>query len=150
MIKVNVIINKKSWKKNIKNPKLYFKKRLKKLNFKSKFIKKNKFIFSIMLSGNKEIKILNKKFRKKSKTTDILSFPYQDKLVLNGLIRKKKEIYLGDIIINISKIKKNNFTSEFDKLWIHGLLHLFGYKHKSDKDYYKMLKVENSFYSTLN
>ena len=59
---------------------------------------------------------------------------------------KQKNFYIGDIaasyeIIN-SRSKKNNFISEFDKVWIHGLLHLIGYDHIRNKDYYKMHKIE--------
>ena len=64
-------------------------------------------------------------------------------------IKKEKEIYLGDIIINLSKVKaKNNsknFKLEFDKLWIHGLVHLFGHNHKKETDFKKMDKVEKNY-----
>ena len=54
----------------------------------------------------------------------------------------KKKLYLGDIIINFNKVKyKKNiklFKSQFDKLWIHGLVHLFGHDHKKEKDFRKM------------
>ena len=87
-----------------------------------------------MLAGNQEIKKLNKKYRKKNYSTDILSFPFQDKNNLKKLMRSKKDIYLGDVIINISKIKKNLDLEEFNiklsKLWVHGLLHLMGHRHK--------------------
>jgi len=68
---------------------------------------------------------------------------------LKKKIKNEKEIYLGDIIINLNKIrsKKNmkNFKLEFDKLWIHGLVHLFGYDHKKEKDYRKMIQVEKNY-----
>jgi rRNA maturation RNase YbeY len=38
-----------------------------------------------------------------------------------------------------------NFKLEFDKLWIHGLVHLFGYDHKKEKDYRKMIQVEKNY-----
>ena len=46
--------------------------------------------------------------------------------------------------MNLDKIKnkKNNFEFEFNKLWIHGLVHLFGHDHQNDKDFYKMERVE--------
>ena len=108
-----------------------------------------------MLSGNKEIKDLNKAFRKKDKITDILSFPFHSKNNLAKLMKKNsKNIYLGDIIINLNKIKNkrkvNIFKKEFDKLWVHGLLHLFGYKHKLNKDYSVMLKLEKDFLKRIN
>ena len=69
-------------------------------------------------------------------------------------LSKEKEIYLGDIIINFNKIQnKNNFTnfkSEFNKLWIHGFVHLFGYDHKKIKDFNTMLKIEKKFLSYLS
>lgn len=107
-----------------------------------------------MLSGNVEIKNLNKKFRKKNKTTDVLSFPFQTKKELNKKLKKEKEIYLGDIIINLNKIKSKKeikkFLIEFDRLWIHGLVHLFGYQHERDKDYLKMSRVEKNFLNLIN
>tara|TARA_B110001452_G_C15047325_1_gene365700 strand:- start:240 stop:704 length:465 start_codon:yes stop_codon:yes gene_type:complete len=154
MIKINVIVDNISWKKYIKKPNSYLNTRAKILNKKNKLIKSGKFTFSIMLSSNIKIKNLNKKFRKKDKTTDVLSFPFYEKKVLNSLVKEKKEIYLGDIIINLSKIKdKNNskkFSRKFNDLWIHGLSHLFGYTHKGNKDYKTMLKVEKNFSNLIN
>ena len=84
---------------------------------------------------------LNKKFRNKNKTTDVLSFPFHNKKNYN------KNIYLGDIAINyeiINKRSKNsNFFIEFDKMWIHGYLHLLGHNHNKKKDFIKMKKLEN-------
>ena len=90
----------------------------------------------MLLSGDKEIKYLNNKFRKKNISTDVLSFPFQTKKELENLLKREKEIYLGDIVININKIKNKDFKSEFDCLWIHGLLHLFGYDHKKEKNFF--------------
>ena len=61
---------------------------------------------------------------------------------------------MGDIIINLSEIKKKkllkNFNEEFDFLWIHGLVHLMGYDHKKEKDYRKMNNIEKKFKLYLN
>ena len=38
-----------------------------------------------------------------------------------------------------------NFKLEFDKLWIHGLIHLFGYDHKKKKDFSEMNQVEKDY-----
>ena len=66
-----------------------------------------------------------------------------------GQDAREEEVYLGDIIINLSQVKnKNNkvkFKEELNKLWIHGLLHLLGYDHKSDTKYLQMQKLENKF-----
>ena len=74
------------------------------------------------------------------------------------LFRSKKNIYLGDVAISyeiINKRSKNsNFFLEFDKMWIHGFLHLLGHNHKKKKDFKKMKKLEdkilNYFYKKID
>ena len=99
------------------------------------------------------MKQLNKKFRKKNKSTDVLSFPFYSKMELNKKLKTEKEIYLGDIVININEIKskqnKDYFKIEFNKLWIHGLVHLFGYDHKRNKDFNNMNRIEKKYLSYL-
>ena len=84
----------------------------------------------------------------------MLSFPFQSKSELKKQLKKKKEIYLGDIIVNLNEIdcKKNfkNFKIEFDQLWIHGLVHLFGYDHKKEKDFLAMNKIEKKYINAIN
>ena len=154
MIKINVVTNNISWQSYIKNPNSFIKKKIKNLNKKNKNYKKKNIFCTLLLSGNNEIKKLNKKFRKKDKTTDVLSFPFYNKKELKDKLKKEKEIYLGDIIINFNKIKnKSNIASfkiEFNKLWIHGLVHLFGHDHKKNKDFANMQRVEKKFLSYLN
>ena len=104
MIKVNVILNNIIWKKFLKNPHDFINTKIKLLNKKNKLYKKNILICSLLLSGTKEIKKLNKKFRKKNRSTDVLSFPFYEKKQLRIQIKKEKEIYLGDIIINFPKV----------------------------------------------
>ena len=131
MIKVNVIVDFAKWKKKIKDPKKYLKKKLTTLKKISYFKNKNQE-FSILLTNNLKMKKLNNKFRKKNKITDVLSFPL------------KNNSYIGDIAISFEIIKKrsnkSNFNFEFDKTLIHGYLHLIGHDHKKFKDFKKMKK----------
>ena len=153
MIKINVITNNINWFRFIKNPNSYIDKKISKFNAKDKIFAKKKIYCTLLLSGNKEIKSLNKKFRKKNKVTDVLSFPFQLNKELARLLKTEKEVYLGDIIINLNKIKSKdvkNFKVEFDRLWVHGLVHLFGYDHKKEKDYLKMNKVEKNYINVIN
>tara|TARA_Y100000816_G_C25816527_1_gene427296 strand:+ start:200 stop:667 length:468 start_codon:yes stop_codon:yes gene_type:complete len=154
MIKINVITNNKKWLNYIKRPNYYLDKKIKKINLEEKKLKKNNIFCTLLLSGNKEIKHLNKKFRKKNKITDVLSFPFYKKKDLKKKLKKEKELYLGDIIINLNKIKnknvKKNFEIEFNRLWIHGLIHLFGHDHKKDKDFKKMHQVEKKYFKLVN
>tara|TARA_Y100000816_G_scaffold177336_1_gene127987 strand:+ start:4345 stop:4803 length:459 start_codon:yes stop_codon:yes gene_type:complete len=152
MIKINVIVKDKTWLKFIKNPESYLKRKIKRIQ-NEKFFGKKKYSFSLKLSNSKEIKYLNKKFRKKNKSTDILSFPNQTKKKIHKLMRLNKEIYLGDIIINSNKLNTssiNLFKKHFNILWIHGLVHLFGYDHKKENSFKKMNLVEKKFLKKLN
>ncbi len=138
MIKANVILDFSKWRYKIKNPNIYFKRKLQKLSTVSSFKNKNQE-FSILLTNSKKIRSLNYKFKKKNKTTDVLSFPTQNVFKNNSNI--------GDIAICFEIINKrsktSNFFLEFDKMWIHGYFHLIGYDHKKLKDYKKMSKKEN-------
>ena len=151
MIKVNVEINSQLWKKKITNPKEYFKTKLKKINSINKFFNKKNITFTILLTNSNHMKKLNKKFRKINKPTDVLSFSFFSSQYLKNL--KEKKIYLGDIAASYeiikSREKKSDFIKEFDKVWIHGLLHLVGYNHTKDREYFKMLKVERKFLNSI-
>ena len=150
MIKIDVFIKDKNWKKYISNPNKYLNKLANKINLN--FFSKLKSInFSIRLTGNNEIRNLNKKFRKKNKTTDVLSFPYYNPNETKIKLKLNKTIYLGDIVINLYKIDKRKikFESEFNKLWVHGLVHLLGYKHYKNKDFFEMRKIENKIIKQL-
>jgi probable rRNA maturation factor len=147
MIKADVLITNKDWKKFISIPNLYINKKLRNIDKKTNIFKKNNCSFTILLSGDTEVKKLNIKFRKKNKTTDILSFPFHEKFFLNKLMKRKEKIYLGDVIINLNKIKKKSkndtFQLSFDKIWIHGLVHLLGHRHKTNLDFSIMKKIES-------
>jgi len=153
MIKANVITKNISWYKYIKNPNSYIDRKIKKLNNKKKKIKKSIY-FTLLLSGEKEIKNLNRKFRKKNKSTDVLSFPFYTKKELRKKLISEKEIYLGDIIINLNEIKNKkklkNFKNELNNLWIHGLVHLFGHDHKKEKDFLAMKRIEKKYSNFIN
>ena len=152
MIKVNVEVNSKSWHKKIKNPKKYFNKKLKKISKIVKFFKGKNITFTILLTSSINMKKLNKKFRNQNKSTDVLSFPFLSSNNLKFI--KQKKLYIGDMatsyeIIN-SRTKKNNFLLEFDKAWVHGLLHLIGYNHIKNQDYSKMNKIEKRILNSIN
>ena len=153
MIKINVFISNKNWKRYLKAPEKYLKNKIAKLNKNQKFFKNKKIEFSLKLTGNEEIKRLNEKFRNKNTSTDILSFPFYEKKLLNSNFKKKKLFYLGDVIINLNKIKNKNdkkkLTLSLNKLWIHGLLHLLGYDHKRNENFLEMERLENRFFKSI-
>ena len=148
MISINVFSEEKAWSKRLKNKDIFFKKICKAFPKKYKFLNK-KVTFTLLLSNNKNIKKLNKVFRKKNKSTDILSFP------LDKNIKIKKNTYLGDIIISYNYLDKPRsqdlkfFKEKVTKILIHGFLHLLGFDHKKNKDYSKMLKEENLLFKSV-
>ena len=148
MINVNVFSEEKAWSKRLKNKDLFFKKVCKAFPKKYKFSKK-KVSFTLLLSNNKNIKKLNKVFRNKKKSTDILSFPFDKKIKIS------KNTYLGDIIISYNYIDKPRsqdlklFKEKVIKIFIHGFLHLLGFDHKKNKDYFKMLREENLLFKSV-
>ena len=145
MIKVNVFSEEKAWSKRLKNTDIFFKKISRAFPKKYQFLNK-KVSLSLLLSNNKNIKKLNQRFRNKNKSTDILSFPFNKK------IRFSKNTYLGDIIISYNYLNKPksqdlvSFKKKVIKIFIHGYLHLLGFNHIKNKDYFKMLREENFIY----
>ena len=148
MISVNVLVDHKKWKKSLNKPQLFFDKILKR--FPKKYFYSNKNVnFTLLLSNNTNIKKLNYKFRKKNNHTDVLSFPSFIKTDLKKEL-KKKEIYLGDIIISYQYIFPNNKNFILEMTFIHGFLHLLGFDHKKFKDFKIMNKEENKILNSIS
>ena len=148
MISVNVLTDNNLWKKKIVKPQIFFNKIIKK--FPKKYLFSNKKVnFTLLLSKNSNIKKLNYKFRKKNKATDVLSFPSFTKNELNKNL-KKKEIYLGDIIISYQHIFPNKESLLLESTFIHGFLHLLGHDHKKLKDFKVMNKEEIKILNSIN
>ena len=148
MINIDVVSESSLWGKKIKKPDFFFNSLVRVFPRKYRFIKK-KVSLTVLLSNNKNIKKLNKKFRNKNKSTDILSFPAEKKLNI------KKSPYIGDIIISyefMNKPKSSSaleFKSKITRIFIHGFLHLLGYDHIKLKDFKKMLIEEEKIYKTI-
>jgi len=148
MISVDVVSESNLWTRKIKKPDIFFNSLVGFFPKKYKFIKKNVSL-TILLSNNKNIKKLNKKFRNKNKSTDILSFPSEKKLNI------KKSPYIGDIVVSYESMNKSKvlsaleFKSKVAKIFIHGFLHLLGYDHIKLKDFKEMLIEEEKIYQTI-
>ena len=148
MIKVNVISEEKSWSKKLKRKEFFFNNLCKYFPKRFKFINKRVYL-TLLLSNNMNIKKLNKIFRNKNKHTDILSFPFDQKL------NKSKEIYLGDIIISFNYMNKPKnlssyyFKKKVIKIFIHGFLHLLNFDHIKKKDYLKMVNEEQKIFKSV-
>lgn len=93
-------------------------------------MQKNSYV-NISFVDDKEMQKLNKKYRKKDKTTDVLSFSLNEK-------DTDGKFHLGDIVVNIEQAKRQaanfglEFESEVSELVAHGMLHLQGVHHDGD------------------
>lgn len=102
-----------------------------------------KLELSVNLVGETKIKELNKKYRRKNKSTDVLSFPLGDGS--------------GDVFICLSiaknDAKRENITikEKLAQLTVHGFLHLNGYSHEqSREEANKMFMLERKISDKLN
>ncbi len=88
---------------------------------------------------------LNRKFRRKSKTTDVLTFPADDSY--NDPSQKGVRP-LGDIVISIDQARrqaadeKHSTATEVRYLILHGILHALGYDHETDRGEMNELELE--------
>ena len=148
MINLDVLSDERAWSKRLKKKEVFFKKICKAFPKKYQFFNK-KVSLTLLLSNNKNIKKLNKNFRSKNKSTDVLSFPFNNKT------RIAKKTYIGDIVISynfMDKPKYQNliiFKKKVIKTFIHGFLHLIGFDHIKSNDYKKMVKEEEIIYNSV-
>ena len=155
MVKINLVIEHKNWKSRYPKVNLFLTNSVKKILssiFSSRIIA---FEISILLTGTKNMKNLNKKFRKINKDTDVLSFPAEEKNFFKKNLKLKKKVYLGDIALSYQYIevitKKQNisFDNYFKKMLVHGVLHLIGHEHDSLKKYKKMNLLEQKIIGSI-
>ena len=148
MISIDVVSESNLWSKKIKKKNIFFNSLIRFFPKKYRFIKR-KVSLTILLSNNKNIIKLNKKFRNKNKPTDVLSFPSEKKLNI------KKSTYIGDIVISYEFMNKPKILSTLEfkhivtKTFIHGFLHLLGYDHIKLKDFKKMSTEEEKIYKCI-
>jgi probable rRNA maturation factor len=97
---------------------------------------------SILFCGDRRMRTLNRRYRRKDRPTDVLAFPAE----ADGL--------LGDIVISLpyasrqAKRLGEPASREIDRLLLHGLLHLLGYDHETDEG--EMDALEASLRRRLN
>jgi|TARA_Y100001954_G_scaffold225527_1_gene266228 rRNA maturation RNase YbeY len=121
-------------------------------------VKENKkWIEGIVLSENKSLGNIvfvfcndqfllekNIKYLNHNTLTDVISFDYSTKNKIHG-----------DILISVERVKENarlynqKFSTELNRVMAHGLLHLLGYKDKSEEDAKIMRSKENYYLSKL-
>jgi len=100
---------------------------------------------------DREMKRLNAKYRRKRKTTDVLSFPSEERRKprsLKGAAASLRGEFLGDIAISATVARRNakqfhrSLAEEIRILLLHGILHLMGYDHESDRGEMERVEAE--------
>ena len=108
--------------------------------------KNNKMELSLKTVSSNEIQKLNKQYRGKDKTTNVLSFPSKSKD--SKYWPESPRYHLGDIVIcpEIIEMEAKRQKKEINFHWchivIHGFLHLFGFDHVSDSSAKEMELLE--------
>ena len=107
------------------------------------------FNLSIALVGPARMKKLNKKYRGKNRTTDVLAFGSDQKLF--SVFQKE----IGEIVICLQEVKKNakrfnlSFKKELTRVLVHGILHLLGYDHEISKTEAKKMEEKEEHYLNI-
>ena len=140
MVDISYKIESLEWNKNFPSYKKCISNSVSQIFKMVKFSSNNEMSISFLLTSNSEIKLLNQRYRNKNKPTNVLSFPMHEQI--------ENKNYLGDVVIACEKIidesseqniKKYEYLS---KMTIHGVLHLLGYKHDTDRQFNKMNLIE--------
>lgn len=124
----------------------YYKKTLKVLKLE------DEYELSVILCGPLTIKRINREYRNIDRETDVISFALIDDENEYGY---DQDIELGDIFINRNKVLTqakeydHSIAREFVFLFVHGLLHLFGYDHMNKQDEKKMFDLQKKILADL-
>ena len=142
MVEISYNIKSLEWNKNLPSYKKCISNSVNQIFKIIKFSSNNEISISFLLTSNSEIKLLNQKYRNKNKPTNVLSFPMNEKI--------ENKNYLGDIVIACEKIIDESYEQNIkkykylSKMTIHGVLHLLGYKHDTDRQFNKMNSIEKN------
>ncbi len=81
---------------------------------------------------------VNKEYLQHDYYTDIITFPYKEGAIVEG------DIFISvDRVIDNAKNENEDEILEFYRVMAHGLLHLIGFKDKTEEDQNKMTKAED-------
>ena len=103
---------------------------------------------SVLFCNNRFIKSLNAQYRNKDEPTDVLSFPL-------GETGRGGRFMAGDIVISLDALQENSrffkvsADEELRRLLVHGILHLFGCEHATNREEEPMLVTQERILSTL-
>jgi len=110
-----------------------------------------KNILHVIFLSDREMKKLNKTYRKKNVPTDVLSFSFLDETKSQRKVQKAEANLLGEIYISVDTLRKqakrnhHSYRMEGQILFVHGFLHVLGYDHEKKRDLKLMRELEQAF-----
>ena len=141
MIKLNYYVQSKNWSRRMSKVTKITNEMVKKktdLNFD----KNINYYLNIILLNDKKMKKLNLKYKRKNKTTDVLTFISTLKNINYNKTKYCDIFFSAETIKLYSKHNKISFYDHFTHLLVHSFLHINGYMHKKANDFIKMQKAE--------
>lgn len=110
--------------------------------------------FDMLYCNSEKTHQINKEYREKDYAADIITFAIfadsEDKFIFDG------EINLGEIIISLDKVQANalekgkEFKDELYFLISHGIMHLLGFDHQTDKEYNFIVEAQEAALDKVN
>ena len=141
MIKLNFYVQSKNWSRRMSKVTKITNEVVKKktdLNFD----KNINYYLNIILLNDKKMKKFNLKYKRKNKTTDVLTFVSTLKNINYNKTKYCDIFFSAETIKLYSKQNKISFYDHFTHLLVHSFLHINGYMHKKANDFIKMKKAE--------
>jgi probable rRNA maturation factor len=108
---------------------------------------------TVVITEDKVLRELNRRYRGLDATTDVLAFPNETKgpfVAVSGFPR-----YLGDVIVSFPQAKTqaleagNDLSAELQLLVVHGVLHLLGYDDQAEPERARMWQVQQAVLDEL-
>lgn len=121
----------------------------------SRLLRLGKREFNVCFVADREIKRLNAAYRGKARPTDVLSFPWHgdENGDVKSVVGSEFRDFLGDVVISAPTAQRNaqregqSTETEICRLILHGVLHLLGYDHETDRG--EMTALELSLHGQL-
>lgn len=141
MIRIEIVVEERKWRGTPGLPA--------KLKRATKFAlekhRRKKGTLTILLADDDTLRALNRRFRRKNKPTNVLSFP----AAANG------DAYLGDVALAYGVTREEaraagkRFSDHAVHLAVHGVLHLLGYDHETERQARVMEPLETALLAHL-
>ena len=111
---------------------------------------------SLVLVSDRRMRVLNRRYRKKDRPTDVLAFPLHEKWG-QATFRSLSPFLLGDVVISVPTARRqaaelgHGLREELRRLLVHGVLHLLSYDHeRGPRDAALMARKEKAILKMIN